>query len=382
MSETVEAARGYWALGLPVVPLKGKQPLVGWAKWQSQLQTNEEFESLPWAEADGFAIICGSKAQSGLFFGAIDFDVKNLGSEAIEKGREALKHLPITQIEETPSKGQHWIYWSHTKPKSISAYHNICGLELLGEGKLCIMSPSEGYRKLNDNTPTEVQDLEAVFYEALRRVGVEVRGETWFSQSKAVKGLYRGPSPPCIKALLEGVAEGIRNESAIRLASYLLNFRGLSRSKALAKLKAQDKVEEILHMLNPIWHTCNDAQVKKYQAEPYVLAGDVYSLTSFEGKGGWTWYTGAASWFYIFVLEYVLGIKIYKNHLVIDPCPPASWDNFRARVRKGTSIYHIRYKRSQHVSNTTFFLDGKKLKNSEIPIVDDGKEHEVIVHYK
>ncbi|MEM3108634.1 MAG: bifunctional DNA primase/polymerase, partial [Candidatus Bathyarchaeia archaeon] len=74
----IEAARGYWSLGLPVVPLKGKKPLVEWAKWQTQPQTEQEFNGLPWAEADGFAIICGSKAKNGLFFGAIDFDVKNV----------------------------------------------------------------------------------------------------------------------------------------------------------------------------------------------------------------------------------------------------------------------------------------------------------------
>lgn len=237
MSEIVEAAKIYWALGLPVVPLKGKQPLVEWTKRQTQPQTEDEFYGLPWAQADGFAIICGLKAKNGFYFGAVDFDVKNLPVEAIEKGKQALKHFPITQIEETPSKGQHWVYFSHVKPRSISAYHNVCGLELIGEGKLCIMAPSAGYRRLNDNNPTEVQDIEAIFLEALRETGVEVQSKTWFSHEKTLKG-YRGPSPPCIRALLDGVDEGIRNETAIRLASYLLNFRGLSQSKALAKLKA------------------------------------------------------------------------------------------------------------------------------------------------
>jgi len=237
MTGVIEAARNYWSLGLPVVPLKGKQPLVEWAKWQTQPQTEQEFNGLPWAEADGFAIICGSKAKNGLYVGAIDSDVKNLNSEAIEKGKQALKNMPITQIEETPSKGQHWIYLSHVKPKSISVYHNICGLELLGEGKLCIMAPSEGYRRLNDNSPTIVKDLEAIFYEALQRAGVQIPPKTWFNKEKPVKG-YKGPEPPCIKTLIQGVDEGLRNEVGIRLASYLLNFRGLSKTKALAKLQS------------------------------------------------------------------------------------------------------------------------------------------------
>ncbi|MEM3880143.1 MAG: bifunctional DNA primase/polymerase [Candidatus Bathyarchaeia archaeon] len=237
MSEIVEAARGYWSLGLPAVPLRGKQPLVQWAHWQMQPQTEAEFNGLPWSEADGFAVICGSKTQSGLYFAAVDFDVKNLSSEAIEKGREALKNLPITQIEETPSGGQHWIYLSHAKPKSVSAFHNVCGLELIGEGKLCIMAPSKGYRKLNDNTPSTVANLEAAFKDALCRAGIAAAPKTWFKQEKPI-GNYKGPEPPCIKALIQGVEEGLRNEVGIRLASYLLNFKGLSRGQALAKLQA------------------------------------------------------------------------------------------------------------------------------------------------
>jgi|GEM_PF-978331 len=260
-----EAARGYWSLGLPVVPLKGKQPLVEWAKWQTQPQTEQEFNELPWAEADGFAVICGSKAKNGLFFAPVDFDVKNLSREAVEKGREVLKNLPITQIEETPSKGQHWIYWSHTKPQSISAYHNVCGLELIGENKLCVMAPSAGYKRLNDNSPTEVQDLEALFIKALEKVGIEVEKPlgAWFNQEKLGKA-YRGPSPPCIKALLEGVVEGVRNESAIRLASYLLNFRGLSRSRALAKLKAWNRRNSPPLSEKELENVLKSAQVHKY----------------------------------------------------------------------------------------------------------------------
>ena len=35
-----------------------KQPLVEWQKWQSERQTQEEFEDQPCDKADGFAVIC------------------------------------------------------------------------------------------------------------------------------------------------------------------------------------------------------------------------------------------------------------------------------------------------------------------------------------
>ena len=36
---------------------------------------------------------------------------------------------------------------------------------------------------------------------------------------------------------------------------------------------------------------------KEYKAEPYVMAGDVYSNPDNAGRCGWSWYTGAASWY-------------------------------------------------------------------------------------
>ena len=225
--ELKSAAKRYWLDGCNIVLLKGKEPLHRWQRWQTERQNELDFEALSWAEADGFAIICGQQLHNEQYVGAIDFDVKNLPLEVVEKGKYVLKHLPITQMEETPSGGQHYIYFSHAKPKTISAYHNDCALEILGEGKLCIMAPSQGYRKLNDNTPTEVEDLEVLFYSALEKAGVKVEkpAKLWFDNEELSGKPYRGKDPPCIQALLKGTQEGLRNEFGIRLASYFINFK-------------------------------------------------------------------------------------------------------------------------------------------------------------
>jgi len=67
-----EAAYEYWRQGLNVVALKGKQPLHEWKQWQKDRQSETDFEALPWNEADGFALIGGSKLDNELFFGAIE----------------------------------------------------------------------------------------------------------------------------------------------------------------------------------------------------------------------------------------------------------------------------------------------------------------------
>lgn len=248
-SELKEAAQAYFERGAPIVVVKQKRPLVEWQRWQTQPQTPEEFENQPWHVADGFAIICGTKQKNGLYIAAVDFDVKNVSDEAKAKGKEILKTLPITQIEETPSGGKHLIYQTHAKPRTISAYHNECALELIGEGKLCIMAPSAGYKRLNDNTPTTVHDLEEELYRAMHQAGFKPKPETpktnaWFDRNDLRGNRYTGKTPPCIEALYNGAREGERNEYAIRLASFLINFRKLRADTALEQMRKINKLNE------------------------------------------------------------------------------------------------------------------------------------------
>lgn len=240
------AAEAYYEIGFNVVTVKGKQPLQQWQNWTSERQTQEEFDSLNFSDADGLGVICGTKNKNGLYLAVVDFDVKKLPDEIIEKGKRVLKELPITQMEETPSKGQHWIYYVHTKPKSVSVFHNEVALELIGENKLCIMAPSQGYKRLNDNGPSVVNDLEDLFYNALYVVGVkpEKQSETWFDREEIAEKPYRGKDPNCIRELEKGTREGLRNEQGIRIASYYGNCKRYKPDVCLKILRTWNKLNE------------------------------------------------------------------------------------------------------------------------------------------
>ena len=86
-----EAAYNYWLQGLNVVLLREKKPLHEWRRWQTERQSEGDFEALPWSEADGFALICGSRLSNGLYFAAVDFDVKNVSEEAREGQAKSLQ---------------------------------------------------------------------------------------------------------------------------------------------------------------------------------------------------------------------------------------------------------------------------------------------------
>jgi len=174
-----EAAREYWLKGFNVVAVAyeqdeddkvSKKPLVEWGKWQTERQCLEDFEAQPWDVADGFGVICNVPNNDGYYLAVVDYDVKNVSNEAQQMGEAFLKRFPITQMEQTVSKGKHLVYLSKVKPKPVSSYHDSHGLELIAGPKICIMAPSKDYVKLNENPPTIVEDAEGLFYQVL---GVE-----------------------------------------------------------------------------------------------------------------------------------------------------------------------------------------------------------------
>jgi P4 family phage/plasmid primase-like protien len=209
-----ETATRYYNMGLNVVPIhlepfkpgtvepvdkdKHKQPMISWRDLQSRRQTEEEFNNITFdAYINGFGVICGQKLPNGLYFGVVDYDVKKLPLEIVEKGNQIRKQFPITQTEETGSKGIHLIYLSRNQVEKDGDYHDLAALELLGNDPkkdkctLCIMAPSYGYTFLNDSLPTEVEDLTALFYQVLDKNGVIIEKQTDQQMEKAQRSLFK-----------------------------------------------------------------------------------------------------------------------------------------------------------------------------------------------
>ena len=110
---------------------------------------------------------------------------------------------------------------------------------------------------------------------------------------------------------------------------------------AFAKLGDGDKAAALFKLLNPINHSRTRAAAERYKVEPYVVAADVYSVAPHEGRGGWTWYTGSAGWMYRAGIEGILGIRRAGGELIVEPCLPAAWPGFEARVQVASTLYEI-----------------------------------------
>ncbi len=149
---------------------------------------------------------------------------------------------------------------------------------------------------------------------------------------------------------------------------------------AFAAIGEGDKAGELFRMLNPITHTTSRANVQRYKVEPYVLAGDVYAEPPHIGRGGWTWYTGAAGWLHRAGMEWILGFRLRGAVLCIDPCIPRHWPGYTIRFRYHSAIYDIAVDNPRGVTRGVALaeLDGKPLATSvNIPLTDDGAVHQI-----
>lgn len=152
---------------------------------------------------------------------------------------------------------------------------------------------------------------------------------------------------------------------------------------AFARLGEADKAVELLSLLNPINHALTPVAVERYKVEPYVVAADVYSLPPHIGRGGWTWYTGAAGWMYRAGLEGILGIRREGDRLVVAPCIPASWPGFKATVNVASTRYEIsvetRLHRADGISQALLDGVGIPFANGLASAPLDGSEHTLVV---
>jgi len=148
---------------------------------------------------------------------------------------------------------------------------------------------------------------------------------------------------------------------------------------AVAALGNGDEAIELFHLLNPINHARTPGDVERYKVEPYVVAADVYAHPMHAGRGGWTWYTGSASWMARAGLEAILGVTRRGSELALNPCIPTSWPGFTVQLRHGRSVYEIQVenplRRCRGLAEVE--LDGKPVDPQAIPLVDDGGTHVV-----
>jgi cellobiose phosphorylase len=124
------------------------------------------------------------------------------------------------------------------------------------------------------------------------------------------------------------------------------------------------------------------------------MCADIYGAPPHTGRGGWTWYTGAAGWMYRLIVETLLGLQLEVDCLRMTPCIPAHWKSYKIHYRYRETFYHITVKRLGEDSGSAICvklddavvggpaIDEAGRPQGMIPLVDDRREHHVEVNLR
>lgn len=150
---------------------------------------------------------------------------------------------------------------------------------------------------------------------------------------------------------------------------------------AHALLGNGDQAHRLFQMLNPLNHGRTAHDRIQYQVEPYVVAADVYAHPQHLGRGGWTWYSGSASWMYRIAVEDLLGFRRRGDSFVLDPCIPKDWSQYEIVYRQGRTRFEIRIENPNGLSRGVELieLDGRVLETKSVPLQQAEQTHHVRV---
>ncbi len=150
---------------------------------------------------------------------------------------------------------------------------------------------------------------------------------------------------------------------------------------ATAILGEGERAMELFDLVNPIHQAQDGTSALQYRVEPYVVAADVSAVAPNTGRGGWTWYTGAAGWMYQVAVEWLLGLKVQGDVFTVDPCIPPSWPGFKLRYRYQGTTYAITVSNPEAVETgvVEVSLDGNVVADKLVPLENDDGIHHVTV---
>ncbi len=124
---------------------------------------------------------------------------------------------------------------------------------------------------------------------------------------------------------VRGYVAGIRENGGQYTHGALFAVSGM------LKIGMTEEALTVLSSMDPISRSVTPQLKEKLKTEPYVLTADIYA-GQHSGRGGWSWYTGAASWMYRVFTEQVLGLELTDGFSAVNLSPVIP---FEATLRFG-----------------------------------------------
>lgn len=239
--------------------------------------------------------------------------------------------------------------------RAYDAYSNPVGSHLCDEGKIYIepqgMCVMAGVGKEDGKA---VKALDSVRKHLLGKYGVELLAPCYTVYHKELGEI--SSYPPGYK---ENGSIFCHNNPWISIAETVVG-RG-------------DNAFDIYRRTAPVYQEEN-SDIRR--VEPYVYAQTVAARASFEeGAARNSWLTGTASWTFVNISQYILGVKPTLSGLSVDPCLPKQLEEYTVDRRYRGAVYHIHVKQT---GTPSMRVDGAAVEGKVIP--DTGKaEYQVEV---
>jgi len=113
--------------------------------------------------------------------------------------------------------------------------------------------------------------------------------------------------------------------------------------------------------LSPAHRSATPAQAEVYGLEPYVMAADIYSAPPYTGRGGWSWYTGAAGWMHRAAVESIFGLEFGPQQLRLQPGLPSHWPQATLTLKREGLEMHFLLQRMAPPPGAAVLLPGQAL---------------------
>jgi len=145
---------------------------------------------------------------------------------------------------------------------------------------------------------------------------------------------------------------------------------------AFAQMGDADTAWKLFDLLNPIRHGDTPEAIARYRVEPYVMTADLYGAPPHTGRGGWSWYTGAAGWMYRFAVETLLGLDRLPDALRVAPrLSGMGLSAYTLHYRFRETHYTISVRLAAPGETPGVRCDGGACADGRIPLADDRRDH-------
>jgi cellobiose phosphorylase len=112
-----------------------------------------------------------------------------------------------------------------------------------------------------------------------------------------------------------------------------------------------------------------------HRCEPYVYAQTIAGkLAPTFGEAKNSWLSGTASWNYVAISQWLLGVRADYDGLRIDPVLPADWSGFTAKRRFRGADYEITVRKPEGVTGRVSHLvvNGERVDGFLVPLAEPG----------